>query len=283
MHGALTPVGTPSLQSPVGPPRASRSNAVPHAGGSRRRWVAVGGHVWPEPHHIGVVIVDVAREERLEHAAPYRPVPEVASAERDTTGMLADLAPLESVAHLAEVVLELDRAKTPRRARHAIGVAHPAAAGTLARSLLGGARLGDVLGDRKAAAGAGRRPIGDVSLTVGAAQQHGSRRLSRTLVRGGGARDPLAPMLLVFEVHLAPGCDGGGILSDEALASTRAQIMTLEEAAAVGFAGSLLQQGPQGADRVRLIAVADRDRGFISSALERSHEVSGFRVHEVAT
>jgi hypothetical protein len=89
-------------------------------------------------------------------------------------------------------------------------------------------------------------------------------------------------MLLVFEVHLAPGCDGASILSDEALASTHAQIMTLKEAAAVGFSGALLQGGEAGADRVRLIAVADRDRGFISSALERSHEVSGFRVHEVA-
>lgn len=88
-------------------------------------------------------------------------------------------------------------------------------------------------------------------------------------------------MLLVFEVHLAPGCDGGAILSEEALASTRAQIMTLEEAAAVGFSG--FSPTSEGAARVRLIAAADRDRGFIASALERSHEVTGFRVHEVAT
>jgi hypothetical protein len=88
-------------------------------------------------------------------------------------------------------------------------------------------------------------------------------------------------MLLVFEVHLAPGSDGGAILSDEALASTNAQVMTLDEAAAVGFSG--FSAANESAARVRLIAAAERDRGFISSALERSHEVTGYRVHEVAT
>lgn len=86
-------------------------------------------------------------------------------------------------------------------------------------------------------------------------------------------------MLLVFEVHLAPGCDGAGILSEEALASTHAQVMTLEEASAVGFSGF----AAQGGERIRLVAAADRDRGFIASALERSPEVTGFRVHEVPT
>jgi hypothetical protein len=88
-------------------------------------------------------------------------------------------------------------------------------------------------------------------------------------------------MLLVFEVHLAAGCDGSGILSEEMQQSTQAQIMTLDEARAVGFSG--LSTEGEGGERVRLIVAIARDRGFLASALERSPEVTGFRVHEVET
>lgn len=86
-------------------------------------------------------------------------------------------------------------------------------------------------------------------------------------------------MLLIFEVHLVAGSDGTELLSEEACRSTQAQIMTLDEARAVGFGGL----PTEGGERVRLIAATERDRGFISSALERSAEVTGYRVHEVAT
>jgi hypothetical protein len=85
-------------------------------------------------------------------------------------------------------------------------------------------------------------------------------------------------VLSVFEVHLTPGADGSGILSDEIQRETTAQVMTLEEAAAVGFSGQL----PQG-DNVRLIAVAHRDARWIEQALERAPTVVRFARHDVPT
>ncbi len=82
-------------------------------------------------------------------------------------------------------------------------------------------------------------------------------------------------MLIVFEVHLAPGADGASILSEELLASTQAQVMTAAEAKAVGFDGF----GDEGT--LRLVAVTPKDKGFVAAALERAHDVTGFRVHEV--
>jgi len=85
-------------------------------------------------------------------------------------------------------------------------------------------------------------------------------------------------MLAVFEVYLAPGADESELLSAETLRSTQAQIMTLEDARKVGFAG--LPEPPPGKD-VRLIAVQRRDAPWIHRALETSEIVGGFRVHEV--
>jgi hypothetical protein len=85
-------------------------------------------------------------------------------------------------------------------------------------------------------------------------------------------------MLAVFEVYLAPGSDASDILSAETIRSTQAQVMTLDEAKKVGFAG--LPAPPPGKD-VRLIAVAKRDAPWIHRALETSEAVGGFRMHEV--
>lgn len=85
-------------------------------------------------------------------------------------------------------------------------------------------------------------------------------------------------MMAVFEVYLVPGADAADLLSAETLKSTQAQIMTLDEAKKVGFAG--LPEPPPGKD-VRLIAVARRDAPWIHRALETSEAVGGFRVHEV--
>lgn len=82
-------------------------------------------------------------------------------------------------------------------------------------------------------------------------------------------------MLIIFEVHLAPGSDGSSIFSEELLTSTHAQVMTAAEATSVGFTG--FEDSPT----LRLVAVALKDKGFVSSALERAHDVTGFRVHEV--
>jgi len=83
-------------------------------------------------------------------------------------------------------------------------------------------------------------------------------------------------MLTVFEVHLVPGMDHSGLLSPEIIKETKAQVMTIAEAKAVGF-GGLPDMGPN----VRLIAINKRDSQWIQRALERSEIVSGFKVHEV--
>ena len=83
-------------------------------------------------------------------------------------------------------------------------------------------------------------------------------------------------MLSVFEVHLTEGADGSGILSEEILKETMAQIMTVEDAAAVGFSGTL----PDGSN-VRLIAVSPRDARWIEQALERAPTVVRFAKHDV--
>jgi hypothetical protein len=82
-------------------------------------------------------------------------------------------------------------------------------------------------------------------------------------------------MIIVFEVHLVPGRSSDEFLSAEALAETQAQVMTPAEARAVGFEG--VPDDPN----VRLVAVAARDKGFVQGALERAHDVVGFRAHEV--
>lgn len=82
--------------------------------------------------------------------------------------------------------------------------------------------------------------------------------------------------LTVFEVHLAPGSAVDDLLSAEVKKETNAQVMTIAEAKKVGFSG-LPDLGPN----VRLIAVANRDAGWIQKVLEASNVVAGFRVHHV--
>jgi hypothetical protein len=93
--------------------------------------------------------------------------------------------------------------------------------------------------------------------------------------RAGAGDD--GEMMVVFEVFLAPGADPEKLLSKETLLETKAQVMTVNEARKVGFAGL-----PDPGDKeVRLIAVAKRDAPWIHRAMETSEAVGGFRVHEV--
>jgi hypothetical protein len=82
----------------------------------------------------------------------------------------------------------------------------------------------------------------------------------------------------VFEVVVARGEDAEAVLSAETLAETQAQVMTLAEAAALGFSG---QQPDAKGREVRLVAVAPRDSQFVQRRLEASPAVQSFRVHEV--
>jgi hypothetical protein len=85
-------------------------------------------------------------------------------------------------------------------------------------------------------------------------------------------------MLVIFEVVVTPSHDPAQLLSEEALRDTHAQLMTIDEASALGFSG--MQPDPKGRE-VRLIAVAPRDAQFVQRRLEASAAAHGIRVHEV--
>jgi hypothetical protein len=88
----------------------------------------------------------------------------------------------------------------------------------------------------------------------------------------------LGRMMVVFEVSLVHGADPENLLSAEILSETKAQVMTVEDARAVGFAG--LPEPPS--DKVvRLIAVAERDARWVQRGLETSEAVTSIRVHQV--
>jgi hypothetical protein len=85
-------------------------------------------------------------------------------------------------------------------------------------------------------------------------------------------------MMVVFEVHIAPGSDPNALLTPETLRETHAQVMTFAEAKKVGFHG--LPEPP--ADReVRLIAVGKRDAAWVHRALETNEGVATFRMFDV--
>ena len=87
-------------------------------------------------------------------------------------------------------------------------------------------------------------------------------------------------MLRVFEVYIAAGGEVEGLLSEEVLQETMAQIMTDEEAVQVGFQG--IAPDPEGRER-RWIAVSTRDARFIQSRLDSDPDVVGYRSHDVET
>ena len=84
-------------------------------------------------------------------------------------------------------------------------------------------------------------------------------------------------MMVVFVVFVAPGADPDTLFSEETLNETAAQVMTVEDARKVGFAGL-----PDYGDKVvRLVAVAKRDAPWIQRALESSPVVARFSVNDV--
>jgi hypothetical protein len=84
-------------------------------------------------------------------------------------------------------------------------------------------------------------------------------------------------MMVVFEVFLAPGADPETLLTEETKRSTKAQVMTPEDARLVGFAGL----PDYGEKVVRLIAVSKSDAPWIHRALETSDAVGRFSVNDV--
>lgn len=85
-------------------------------------------------------------------------------------------------------------------------------------------------------------------------------------------------MMHIFECHLAAGSDPDTLLSPETLRETGAQVMTPDEARAVGFTRIA---EPKGGGEVRLVAVAARDSQWLHRVMERSEIVTSYKVHEV--
>jgi hypothetical protein len=83
--------------------------------------------------------------------------------------------------------------------------------------------------------------------------------------------------MVLIELHLVKGARTFE-LSAEILRDTQAQMMTPEQASAVGFGG--LPAPPAGTE-VRYVAVLDRDSRWILNALEADPNVASFRMHEV--
>jgi hypothetical protein len=84
-------------------------------------------------------------------------------------------------------------------------------------------------------------------------------------------------MLHVFVATIAPGRDPDNLLTAETQQETQAQVMTPDEAAAVGFKGIVVPEGHE----VRVIAVAARDARWIHRALEANPGVTSYKVSEI--
>lgn len=87
------------------------------------------------------------------------------------------------------------------------------------------------------------------------------------------------PVLIVFEIYVRPGFDGGTFLSDEAREETQARVMTRAEIDAEGL-GELPAPSREGAE-VRYVPVNARHRRWIERAIDESAMVDAFDVHDV--
>ena len=85
-------------------------------------------------------------------------------------------------------------------------------------------------------------------------------------------------MLTVFEVYFAPGADPAAVLSADMRRETNAQVMTIDEAKKVGFAG-FAPDAHEG--ELRLVACARRDAPWVHRTLESSEAVARFKMHDV--
>ena len=88
----------------------------------------------------------------------------------------------------------------------------------------------------------------------------------------------MSRMMVVFEVHVVPGCDPSSILTQETLRDTQAQVMTRAEAQKVGFGG--LPESPADHE-VRYVAVAKRDESRVQRSFESNDAVGLFSKFDV--
>ncbi|MBK9260724.1 MAG: hypothetical protein IPM54_13015 [Polyangiaceae bacterium] len=86
-------------------------------------------------------------------------------------------------------------------------------------------------------------------------------------------------MHIAFVVHVVKGLDPEELLSDETKRETQAVLMSMEDAAKMGFSASGVQVKP--GQEACLIVVAKRDAPWIARALEQHDKVAGFQQVDV--
>ena len=89
----------------------------------------------------------------------------------------------------------------------------------------------------------------------------------------------MATMHIAFVVHVVKGLDPEELLSDETKRETQAVVMSIEDAAKMGFSASGVQVKP--GQEACLIVVAKRDAPWISRSLEQHEKVAGFQQIDV--
>jgi len=86
-------------------------------------------------------------------------------------------------------------------------------------------------------------------------------------------------MHVAFVIQMARGTDRESLLSEETKRETQAVVMSLEDAAQMGFSASGVEALP--GQEVAIIVVAKRDAPWVHRAIESSPVVSGFKQADV--
>jgi hypothetical protein len=89
----------------------------------------------------------------------------------------------------------------------------------------------------------------------------------------------MPPMHVAFVVHVVKGVDPEDLISEETKRETQAVVMSLEDAAKMGFSASGVQV--KAGQEACLIVVARRDAPWISRSLEQHEKVAGFQQIDV--
>jgi hypothetical protein len=86
-------------------------------------------------------------------------------------------------------------------------------------------------------------------------------------------------MHVAFVVHTVKGADPESLLTDETKRETQAVIMSLDDAAKMGFSASGIKAQP--GQEVAIIIIAKRDAPWITRQLEGHDHVAGFQMVDV--
>ena len=89
----------------------------------------------------------------------------------------------------------------------------------------------------------------------------------------------MSAMHVAFVVHVVKGTDPESLVSEETKRETQAVVMSLDDAAKMGFSASGIK--PKDGLEVAIIIVAQRDAPWIARSLEQHDHVGGFQQVDV--